>query len=541
MSESWVIVVLGVCCLIWVALFARMKKIEQEDEKERSISKEKIHSLEAELDEKRKDSEFASKWRNAPELEAEIRNMREECDDLCAEVSRLQALIDTDYAMDDSPSLESLRNMSFGIADAKCGEELDRAIFACDELIGSGKSVEATEDQSPIPKGAPALLLSAFNGYADAIIARLSQRSSYKKARRDISLAYYVTNARGEATLHARIAKSYLSAKLDVLRWTMAVNEYKRALREEDKNRRELECDEARSLAELRRKAENAKKEREIYEKALVAARAELHTAFSGQDKLRLENRIRELEAQLAEKDDEVKTLTAAQQGRQGTVYVISNVGSFGENVYKIGMTRRLDPQVRVNELNEASTPYPFDVHAFIRTSDAPSLELELHKRYQDNKINLVANSNAREFYRVDLPELRSYLESRGYSTRWKMEAEASEYRESEKIRGGYKTGQKETASLLLEGRSKADEHEKTVEGGNDERTLCFATADDLASAMRSQKIATVDNRKSGGRLWIASTNDSDAMLENARVAGKRIIKASKSHNFGGRPGWFVP
>ena len=490
----------------------------------------KVAALQKALEAKEKDSEFAAQWKDAPAIKAENIDLREQ-------IKILSGLLDKEYDRDDSPFMEKLRDSSFSLLDAKCEDELEKAILLCDALIRSGSAVEPVEQGAQIAKGAAALLLSSFNGEADALIAGLSYRSSYEKARQDIALAYYMTNERGRNTLQAVIAKRYFEAKLDVLRWTLAVNEYRRALREEDRNRREAERDEARALQELQKKAEEARRERIMYEKALQEARKELSRVFSPQERMRLENRVRELEAQLAAKADEEHTLTAAQQGRRGTVYVISNVGSFGENVYKIGMTRRLDPQVRVSELNEASTPYPFDVHAFIQTEDAPSLELELHKRYQGNKLNLVANSNAREFFRLNLPELRAYIESRGYRARWRMEAEAREYRESEKMRGEIPSAAPEKLS------SDSARISQGLKNGTalvPRSNAVFPAVDDLMAALRDKGIEMVDKRGVGGCLWIASSDENDAFLKNVTVAGKRLGRTPKSRHFKGAPGWFI-
>src|SRR5690606_27789669 len=104
-----------------------------------------------------------------------------------------------------------------------------------------------------------------------------------------------------------------------------------------------------------------------------------------------LSGRIAELEAALAEAHAKAeRALSMAQQTRRGHVYVISNEGSFGRHVYKIGMTRRLEPMDRVRELGDASVPFPFDVHAMIFCDDAPALENALHKRLHERRRNLV-------------------------------------------------------------------------------------------------------------------------------------------------------
>ena len=93
---------------------------------------------------------------------------------------------------------------------------------------------------------------------------------------------------------------------------------------------------------------------------------------------------------------------------RAGYVYVISNIGAFGENVYKIGMTRRLDPMDRIDELGDASVPFKFDVHAMIFSDDAPKLEAALHNAFADKKLNFV--NQRREFFNVSLEEIKQVV-----------------------------------------------------------------------------------------------------------------------------------
>src|SRR5690606_34772275 len=126
------------------------------------------------------------------------------------------------------------------------------------------------------------------------------------------------------------------------------------------------------------------------------------------------------------------RALSMAQQTRSGNVYVISNVGSFGEEVFKIGMTRRLEPLDRIRELGDASVPFEFDVHAMIYSEDAPKLERELHKsflRAQMNKVN-----PRKEFFRVNLTSIREQVETLGIEATWTMAAEARQFRETQAL-----------------------------------------------------------------------------------------------------------
>ena len=123
------------------------------------------------------------------------------------------------------------------------------------------------------------------------------------------------------------------------------------------------------------------------------------------------------------------RAISMAQQTKSGYVYIISNEGSFGQNVYKIGMTRRLEPLERIRELSSASVPFAFDVHAFIWSDDAPALENMLHKKFalfQVNKVNF-----RKEFFRLPLSEIRAGIEDSGLDVKWTVAAQATEYRES--------------------------------------------------------------------------------------------------------------
>ena len=102
-----------------------------------------------------------------------------------------------------------------------------------------------------------------------------------------------------------------------------------------------------------------------------------------------MNEQIEELEARIQEMEEKKRSISQAQLTKTGHVYIISNVGSFGDDVFKIGMTRRLEPMDRVKELGDASVPFPFDVHAMIRTSDAPSLENALHHHFDERRLNL--------------------------------------------------------------------------------------------------------------------------------------------------------
>ena len=169
-----------------------------------------------------------------------------------------------------------------------------------------------------------------------------------------------------------------------------------------------------------------------MLEKAMEKAKAMLEKA-SEAERSKYEAQISDLNIKLKEAEEKAKrTESLAQQTKHGNVYVISNIGSFGENVYKVGMTRRLDPLDRVHELGDASVPFPFDVHAIIESDDAPALETALHKDLALAQVNKV--NTKKEFFRISLSEIKSIVEKRGLQVSWTMLADAAEYRETLKI-----------------------------------------------------------------------------------------------------------
>lgn len=185
------------------------------------------------------------------------------------------------------------------------------------------------------------------------------------------------------------------------------------------------EAEERKALEAERKKIEQeeSKFESQISSLSEQAANAE------GQELDSLKARILELQSQLADvivKKDEISKL---QNGKAGNVYIISNLGSFGDNVFKIGMTRRLDPQDRVDELGSASVPFRFDVHSFIFSDNASDLETELHRRLNDRRVNKV--NLRKEFFRASLDELEELVNEICPTAEFNRTMIAEEFRQS--------------------------------------------------------------------------------------------------------------
>jgi hypothetical protein len=178
-----------------------------------------------------------------------------------------------------------------------------------------------------------------------------------------------------------------------------------------------------REIKENQKELERLARERQAYEAALRLA---VEAAKSENDV-----EVERLKAQLAKVEEECvrRTVSQAELTKSGHVYVISNIGAFGEGVFKVGMTRRLEPQDRIRELGDASVPFPFDVHMLISCNDAPALENALHRALHKNRINKI--NPRKEFFRVDLTSIIDVVRRNHGEIEHIADAPALEYRQS--------------------------------------------------------------------------------------------------------------
>ncbi|MBV1777363.1 DUF4041 domain-containing protein [Burkholderiaceae bacterium DAT-1] len=271
-------------------------------------------------------------------------------------------------------------------------------------------------------------VIDAFNGKVDSILSR-TKADNFGTLERQIQDACALVNNNGTAFRDARITQEYLQARLGELRWATAVLALREREKEEQRIIREQIREEERARREIERALKDAAKEEETLLKSMEKVQAQVAKANEEQ-RAQFEAKLAELQVKLTEAEERNKrALSMAQQTRAGHVYVISNIGSFGENVFKVGMTRRLEPLDRVRELGDASVPFSFDVHAMIWSDDAPALERALHKQFVQSQINKV--NPRKEFFRLGLADLRQAIEDRGVEASWTMSAAAQEYRES--------------------------------------------------------------------------------------------------------------
>lgn len=314
----------------------------------------------------------------------------------------------------------------FGFTEA--GQELARTRAFCRKMIEDGLAATSDYAEPSRRRTAIAFVVDAFNGKVDSILSTV-KNDNIGTMERKINDAYDVVNKLGAAFRNTRITPEYLKERLNELRWASAVIVLKAKQKEEQRQIREQMREEERARREYEKAIKDAEKQEATIRKAIEKATAQLEKANESQ-RMEYEARLVELQAQLSEAEARnQRALSMAQQTRSGHVYVISNIGSFGEDVFKIGMTRRLEPNDRVRELGDASVPFPFDVHAMIFSEDAPSLENELHKFFAKNQVNKV--NPKKEFFRLQVSDVKSYLEQRGVDVTWTLKAEAAQYRQT--------------------------------------------------------------------------------------------------------------
>lgn len=363
----------------------------------------------------------------------------QELDRLTVEVNRLRhqlvALSDEEYFVDfgiystryDFPTSESYRAALDKIR-ARQKEAVKGGTAAVCHMAWTVQGSEAKGRKMTADN--LKMMIRAFNGECDAAITKVSYKNVAAIEQRIWKAKEQID--RLNAVNHCELTEAYARLKVEELHLFYEFERKKEAERQEQRELREQIREEQRAQDELDKARRQAEDEEARYQTALEKARAEAQRTV-GAKHAKLEEKIAELEGRLLEAQAKTRAISLAQQTRAGCVYVISNIGSFGEGVYKIGMTRREDPKDRVKELGDASVPFYFDVHAFIRSKDAPKLEKDLHRRFADRRVNLV--NERKEFFHITLDEVaRAVTELHG-EVEFTLLAEAPEYRQTVALR----------------------------------------------------------------------------------------------------------
>lgn len=248
---------------------------------------------------------------------------------------------------------------------------------------------------------------------------------------RELTGKYYAIAADGNQSI-APTLKRFIG-QLESLYLEIVQTEYEYYVqRERAKEEQRALKEQMRQEAEDRKRLEQERKKVEAEEKKYQQEmeRIQKEMAEAHDDELeKLRKRLEELTAMIGAVEEKKAEIIKLQNGKAGTVYIISNIGSFGEHVFKIGMTRRLEPQERVDELGSASVPFPFDVHSFIFSQDAVALETELHRTLNNRRVNKV--NLRKEFFDVSIEELQELVEKIDPTAPFRVTALAEQYRQS--------------------------------------------------------------------------------------------------------------
>ena len=271
------------------------------------------------------------------------------------------------------------------------------------------------------------LVLRAFNGECNSLITKVKWNNANQMQER-IKKSFEAINKLGKSSTIS-IEYNYLDLKIKELILEHEFQLKKQREKEELRTIREQIREEEKAKREFEKAQKAAEKEEKSYQSALEKARNEI-AEVTGEKHDKLQAQIDKLEQELKEaQKKKERAISMAQQTKRGHVYVISNIGSFGENVYKIGMTRRLEPTDRVKELGDASVPFKFDIHAMIYSDEAPTLEKELHHAFDDKKVNML--NYRKEFFKVSLDEIENQINKIGIEAVFTKLPEAIEYRET--------------------------------------------------------------------------------------------------------------
>lgn len=268
------------------------------------------------------------------------------------------------------------------------------------------------------------LALRAFNGECDAIIASVKYYSKYD-ARRERILRSYQSINNVIDTLMMSISDAYLGLKYQELD---LVFEYERRLLEEKQalaKQREIDRDEQIAKKEYEKEQERLTKEQNHFHNEIDKMKQELLKS-SEDEREKYEKKINDLTKKIAALEEQKQTFRRLFENKAGYVYIISNIGAFGSDVFKIGTTRRLDPYERIDELCTASVPFRFNAHALIFSPNCYELERDLHnffERYRMNKTN-----RYKEFFKVPVAEIEEYVTSKDPTVKFISSPEAIDY-----------------------------------------------------------------------------------------------------------------
>ncbi|MDO5547232.1 MAG: DUF4041 domain-containing protein [Eubacteriales bacterium] len=401
---------------------------------------QELQSLSAEIDSKQTELQalIESKQTEIQRLDARANELSEKITASSDKLKQLSAqVIETD---------ETVLLQSFGLYEPKYDfatstlykDRLDKIRSRQKEMIKSGAATTGNTDWTvngskaqgkKMVKDMQKLLLRAFNTECDELIQKV-KFNNIDSVEKRIRTSREAISKLG-TIMSVQIAPGYLDLKIQELYLAYEYAIKKQEEKEELKRIRAEQREQAKLEKEIEAARQKLEKEQAHCENELRRMLKQDTSSMTPEEKAAFDAKKAELESQLGEIEKGIADVDyrAANQ-RAGYVYVISNIGAFGEDIYKIGMTRRLNPMDRVDELGDASVPFNFDVHAMIFSENAPALEAALHSAFEDRKLNMV--NTRREFFHVTLDEIKEVVKQNFDKTvEFTDAAPAEQYRES--------------------------------------------------------------------------------------------------------------
>jgi hypothetical protein len=243
------------------------------------------------------------------------------------------------------------------------------------------------------------LLLRSFNNECDYCVDNVKFNNMEVNEKR-VEKSFETLNNLGRI-MQARINDSYKKLKYEELYLAFEYQQKKQEEKEAQKRAREELREQQKLEQEIRQAREKIAKDKKHFIQAIKELESKLQDASNDSIRSLILKKMEEEKSQLSELDKEEKMIDYREQNaKAGYIYIISNIGAFGEDVYKIGMTRRLEPMDRIDELGDASVPFSFDVHALIFSDNAPSLESKIHEHFYKNRVNKL--NDRKEFFRAN-------------------------------------------------------------------------------------------------------------------------------------------
>ena len=433
----------------------RLASVKEEIAQKEAVLRETENRAMAEIQSKIEEAERNSKTRldSISSQLTEKENQLKEAQELLTATKNIVEGYGNEYLVPKEALFDQLAEQ---YGHEKAGQKLKEARDIVRTMIRKGTAASSRIGDKEQNEAAKDFIVDAFNGRIEGILAKAKRLTeNYGVLRQQIKDSFSVVNESG-SYVGTEITKEFLEARMEELKWAMKVQEIieeekeeqrilKERLRDEALARREAEkeaqkqkedAEEAEREAKKRQQSEEEfkRKVEELAEKIRTEADAEVRAKIEA-EKERFQGKVDDEREKRIKAEQEAKELREKYRRKpldpRGKIYIISNIGSFGEHIYKIGLTRR-EIEERIKELGDASVPFEFDVHAVIKTNNAPELESKLHQKLSIYRMN---KSNWRkEFFKIAIEDLRKLIEEEGHETSWTMKAKALQYQETKEI-----------------------------------------------------------------------------------------------------------